>query len=444
MGSRATSGGAGDARPERRLLLLFSTTGYEAGDFVAAAENLGVACVFGSDRCHVMKDPWQDGALPLHFEDPEGSARMILESARTTPVHAIVAVGDRPTVTAALASRALGLPHNPPEAAEAARNKFLARQRLRAAGLPVPPFARFRIDQEPRDAAHQVPFPCVLKPLALSASRGVIRADNPDEFVVAFRRIAGLLRTPEIRVLREEAHDWILVEGFIEGGEVALEGLLDRGRLRPLALFDKPDPLDGPYFEETIYVTPSRLERGVQEQMLRTTEQAARAFGLVHGPIHAELRVSRAGPRVLEVAARSIGGLCSRVLRFGTGISLEELIIRHALGMDIGAFHRESSAAGVMMIPIPHAGIYRGVEGLEEARRVPGVGEVTVSAKEGQRIVPLPEGSSYLGFIFARGSSPEEVEDALRAAHKPLRFEIVPSLNVPPSHSSSEPAPAAD
>ncbi|HEV8661591.1 MAG TPA: ATP-grasp domain-containing protein [Candidatus Methylomirabilis sp.] len=427
----------------RRLLLLFSTTGYEAGDFAAAAEKLHVACVFGSDRCHVMEDPWQDGALPLHFEDPGGSARTILEYSRTTPVHAIVAVGDRPTVTAALACRALGLPHNPPEAVEAARNKFLARQRLQAAGLAVPPFARFRIDQDPRDAARQVPFPCVLKPLALSASRGVIRTDDPDAFVTAFRRIAALLRSPELRVLREEAHDWILVEGFIEGREVALEGLLDRGRVRLLALFDKPDPLDGPYFEETIYVTPSRLQRGVQEQIFRATEQAAGALGLVHGPIHAELRLSPAGPRVLEVAARSIGGLCSRVLRFGTGLSLEELILRHAFGMDVGPFHREASAAGVMMIPIPEAGVYRRVEGLEEARRTAGIEELTITAKEGQKLLPLPEGSSYLGFIFARGTSPEQVEDALRRAHAQLRFEIVPSLDVTPSPSSSEPAATA-
>jgi biotin carboxylase len=420
----------------RRLLLLFSTTGYQAEDFLAAAGKVGVACVFGSDRCHVMEDPWQDGALPLRFEDPEGSARTILEYARRTPVHAVVAVGDRPTVTAALASRALGLPHNPAEAAEIARNKFLSRQRLQNAGLPVPPFTRFGIDRDPRDVVKQVPFPCVLKPLALSASRGVIRADDPQEFVDAFHRIAALLRTPEIRVLREAAHDWILVEGFIDGREVALEGLLDRGRLRPLALFDKPDPLDGPYFEETIYVTPSRLEAAVQEQILEATRRAAAALGLVHGPIHAELRVGRAGPWILEVAARAIGGLCSRVLRFGTGISLEELIIRHALGMEIGLFQREGPAAGVMMIPIPHAGIYRGVGGLEEARRVPGITEVTISAKEGQKMVPLPEGSSYLGFVFARAASPQQVEDALRQAHKCLRFDIIPSLDAPLRQSS--------
>ena len=443
MSRRVHSESNAGAAFARRLLLLFSTTGYEADDFVAAARRLNVACVFGSDRCHVMEDPWQDGALPLRFEDPEGGARVILEYARTTPIQAIVAVGDRPTLTAALACQALGLPHNPPDAAEAARNKFKARQRFQAAGLPVPPFARFAIDQDPREAVRQVRFPCVLKPLALSASRGIIRADNPDEFAAAFRRIAALLRTPEIRVLREEAHDWILVEGFIEGREVALEGILDRGRLRLLALFDKPDPLDGPFFEETIYITPSRLGQEVQAQILQATERAGRALGLVHGPIHAELRVNRAGPWVLEVAARSIGGLCSRVLRFGTGISLEELIIRHAFGMDIGRFHREDLAAGVMMIPILQAGIYRRVEGLEEALRTPGIEEITISAKEGQKILPLPEGSSYLGFIFARGSSPQQVEDALRQAHKGLRLEIAPSLDVTPTPSSSAAATTA-
>jgi biotin carboxylase len=416
--------------------LLFTTTGYEADDFVAAAQKLNVACVFGTDRCHVMEDPWQDAALPLRFEDPEGGARAIREYARTTPIHAIIAVGDRPTLTAALACKALSLPYNPPQAAEAARNKFKARQHFQAAGLPVPAFTRFSIDQDPRDLVRHVRFPCVLKPLALSASRGVVRADDPDEFVTAFHRIAALLRTPEIRVLREEAHDWILVEGFIAGREVALEGILDQGRLYLLALFDKPDPLDGPFFEETIYVTPSRLEPEVQAQIVGAAERAARALGLCHGPIHAELRVNSAGPWVLEVAGRSIGGLCSRVLRFGTGLSLEELIIRHAFGMDIGPFHREDAAAGVMMIPIPQAGVYRGVEGREEARRTPGIEQITISAKEGQKILPLPEGSSYLGFIFARASSPQQVEDALRQSHKHLRFDITPSLDVARDRSS--------
>lgn len=412
-----------------RVLLLYTTTGYNGRDFVEAARKLGVAYVLGTDRCRVLEDPWEDAALPLRFEDPEGSAREVAAFARTTPIHAIVPVGDRPTVVAALASAALGLRHNPPEATAAARNKFWARELFRAAGLRVPRFARLPIDQDPRRVAAAVPFPCVLKPLCLSASRGVIRADTPDEFAAAFQRIVALLLMPDVRLLRDAAADWILVEEFIPGEEVALEGLLDGGRLQPLALFDKPDPLDGPFFEESLYITPSRLPARVQDGIVEEAEGAARALGLSHGPIHAELRLNGAGPWVLEVAPRAIGGLCSRALRFGMGMSLEELIIRHALGMDIAPV-REEAAAGVMMIPIPRGGVFQGVQGVEEARGVPGITEVTVTAKTGQELLPLPEGSSYLGFVFARASSPSHVEEALRAAHRRLQFEIAPSLPV--------------
>lgn len=412
----------------KRLLLLFMTTGYDAREFVEAARKLGVDCVLGTDRCHVLEDPWQDGAIPLRLEDPEGAARLILDYAASNPIDAIVAVGDRTTLTAALACRALGIVHNPPEATEACRNKFTASQRFQAAGLRVPAFTRFPIDRDPRTLVRAVPFPCVLKPLCLSASRGVIRADDPDEFVAAFARIRDLLLTPDIRMLKDEAADWILVEGFIPGTEVAVEAILDRGRLQPLALFDKPDPLDGPFFEETIYITPSRLPDDVQAAILACTEQAARALGLCHGPIHAELRVNAAGPWILEVAARSIGGLCSRTLRFGTGLSLEELIIWNALSMDIASLRREDSPAGVMMIPIPATGVFRGIEGADEALAVPGITEVTITAKVGQTLTPLPEGSSYFGFIFARADSPQKVEDALRMAHKGLRIDIAPSF----------------
>jgi biotin carboxylase len=414
----------------RRILLLFTTTGYEGRDFAEAARRLGVECVLGTDRCRVLEDPWGDGAIPLRFEDAEAAAREIVEYARAYPVHAIVPVGDRPTVAAALAAAALGLRHNPPEAAAAARNKFQARAQFAAAGLRVPRFTRFPLEQEPRKAAlAAIPFPCVLKPLCLSASRGVIRADNPDQFVAAFRRIRDLLLIPEIRVLKDETADWILAEEFIPGSEFALEGLLDGGRLRPLALFDKPDALDGPFFEETLYVTPSRLPAEVQQEILRDAERAAVALELSHGPIHVEVRLNAAGPWVLEVAARAIGGLCSRALRFGVGMSLEELIIRHALGMEIAPV-REDPAAGVMMIPIPRGGILKAVEGLDEARQVGGIDDIAITAKLDQEVVPLPEGSSYLGFIFARGASPEQVEGALRQAHGRLRFEIAARLPV--------------
>ncbi|MBI3090971.1 MAG: ATP-grasp domain-containing protein [Candidatus Tectomicrobia bacterium] len=414
---------------EKRLLLLFATTGYEGRDFAAAAQRLGVAVTLGTDHCHSLDDPWHDGALALRFNQPRTAARVIERYAREHPIHGIVAVGDLPVRTAALASARLGLPHNPSTAAAACRNKYLARRLLRAAGVSVPPFARFPLDADAADAARQVAYPCVLKPLALSASRGVVRAGGPAEFVVAFRRVAALLRTAEVRVRRDEADDWILVEGYLEGREATLEGLLDNGVLRVLAIFDKPDPLEGPFFEETLFVTPSREDAATQAAMVKEVDRACRALGLVRGPIHAELRLTPQGPRILEIAARAIGGLCSRTLRFGTGMSLEELIIRHALGLEIEP-RREDRAVGVMMLPIERPGIYERVEGIEAARAVDGIDEVTITAKSSQALLPLPEGGSYLGFIFARGDSPQQVEQALRQAHRALRFTVSPILPV--------------
>lgn len=292
-----------------RLMLLFTTTGYEAREFVQAAQQLGVETVLGSDRCHVLDDPWQDGALPLRFERPQEAAQHILDYARTQPLDAILPIGDTPVLTAALATQALGFQHNTPSAAAASRNKFVMRQLLRDAGLRVPWFACFPMQADPRVLQQEIPYPCVLKPLALSASRGVMRANTPEEFVTAFWRLRALLATPEIRMKRDEVYEAILVESFIPGCEVALEGLLTAGRLEVLALFDKPDPLDGPCFEETLYITPSRLKPSVQEAIIRCTEQAAHALGLVHGPLHAELRINQEGPWMLEVAARAIGGL---------------------------------------------------------------------------------------------------------------------------------------
>jgi len=269
-----------------------------------------------------------------------------------------------------------------------------------------------------------------LKPLALSASQGVIRADNAIQFREAFHRIRRLLETPAIRILKDPGNQYLLVEDYIEGKEVALEGLLSKGRLRVLALFDKPDPLVGPFFEETIYVTPSRHSLPIQRRIASCARAAAQALGLHDGPVHAEFRINKRGVWILELAARSIGGLCSRALRFGTGMSLEELIIRHALGMKTLSTQREAKAAGVLMLPIPGMGYLRSVEGMARARQVRGIQEVTITAKLGQKLVPWPEGSSYLGFIFARSSSPEQAEKALRTAHSKLSFEISPELPV--------------
>jgi hypothetical protein len=431
-----------------RLLVLATTTGYQTRAFGDAAARLGVDLVFATDRCHMLDDPWRDGAIPIRFYDEQASVDAIVESARARPIDGVLVVGDRPTVIAARASEALGLPGHPPAAAAIARNKRLFRERLRGSGLPTPSFVVASIDADPRALTRSVSFPAVIKPAALSGSRGVMRVDDPAALRDAFARLRTMLASAEILAERDPAHQVILVEDFIPGREFAIEGILDHGHLHLLALFDKPDPLDGPFFEETIYITPSSEPAAVQDAVAEAVRQAAATIGLRHGPIHAECRVNEDGVFVLEVAARPIGGLCARALRFNpqspnqsaicnlqsaisqSAISLEELLVRHALGESPAACCRESEASGVMMIPIPRRGIFRGVSGTEAAAKVGGVERVEITAKIDQRLVPLPEGASYFGFIFARGSTSRDVERALRDAHACLEFRVDPLWQV--------------
>jgi len=408
----------------RSVVLLAPITTYRAPDFVAAAERMGVEVIRASDRCHTLAQQWEGGAIPVHFDRPETAARELVDALADRPVDAVIGTDERTVVVAAIAARMLGLAHNPVEAAWAARDKHRMRARLTRRGVPSPGWALLSLDEAEGEIGRSVRFPCVIKPLLLSASRGVMRADTPCSFRRALDRLRALLDRPDVRRVGEKESHQVLVEDFIPGEEVALEGLLCAGQLRVLALFDKPDPLDGPFFEETIYVTPSRKAPEVQRAVAACAARAARALGLVEGPVHAEIRLGPQGPVVIEAAARTIGGLCSRALRFGAGISLEELVLRHALGMDVTSLDTRPDASGVMMIPIPRPGVLKRVEGVREASGVPGIEGVEITAHIGQALEPLPEGSAYLGFIFARAETPDAVEAALRVAHRLLRFDI--------------------
>jgi biotin carboxylase len=419
-----------------RLLLLIPTTTYRTEDFVAAADKLGVDLVVASERPSTFEAEFPDGLMTLDFADPGKAARKVEEFARRHPIDAVVPVDDLTTVVAAAIAGALGLPaSNPVGAVATARNKLAMREALRQAGVPCPAYHLFTVGDDPAAASRGVGYPCVLKPTILAASRGVIRADSEAEFVAAFRRIEAILRTPEVAAHGEGAEQ-ILVEAFVPGREVALEGLLVGGTLEVLALFDKPDPLDGPFFEETIYVTPSRLPAEAQTAIAAATAAAAGALGLREGPVHAELRLDGSRAWIVEIAARSIGGLCSRTLRFGTGMSLEELILRHALGLPFTTA-RDRQPAGVMMIPIPRGGVLEAVRGQEAAAAVPGIEAITITAHPGQELVPLPEGAQYPGFIFARADTPDAVEAALREAHR--RLELVICRDLPPTPPASLP-----
>ncbi len=425
-----------------RLLVVSATTGYQLRSFTDAVERLGVDLVFATDRCHQLDDPWRDSAIAIRFHDEDASVDAVVASCATARPSGVVALGDRPAVVAALAAEALGLRGHPVAAVRDATHKLRTRRRLREAGLAVPEFRALPVGANETALLAGARFPCVIKPMALSASRGVMRADTPRELVTAAARLRRLLETPAVRALRDPANEAMLIETFIPGREVALEGVVTEGALRIFAIFDKPDPLDGPFFEESIYVTPDTLPVASRVDVIAQVETAVRALGLANGPVHAEVRIDGGRIVVLEVAPRPIGGRCARVLRFdppagregdGERASLEEVLARHALGETVDDWRVSRECSAVMMIPVPGAGICRGVAGVEAARAVPGVDDVVITVKPGERLVPWPEGSSYPGFIFARHDDRPAVMEAIRRAHRHLRFDIAAELPVGPA-----------
>ena len=403
------------------MLLIAPAQSYRIPAYFGAAAALGVEVVLASDGRHSLIPRVAEG-LHIDFNDPQRSRRVLQEAIRDAPISAVVATDDSTAELSSRVAASLGLPHNPPSAARTARRKDLARAALAAAGVRVPHFRTLDLDRPRPPQIAGVGYPCVVKPLALAASRGVIRADSPEELLAACYRVERIVAG----CVDEEERRTLLIEDFIPGLEVAMEGMLRGGELHPLAIFDKPDPLDGPFFEETYYITPSRLAPAEQDRIAARVAEACRAYGLREGPVHAELRISAGDAWIIEVAARTIGGDCARLLDFGTGRSLEELVLSHALGrpLDLAPSTR---AAGVLMIPTARAGTLRRVEGVLEASRIAGVEEVVIAVREGYELVPLPEGGSYLGFVFARAAAAREVEQALRDAHACLRVVVAPA-----------------
>ena len=405
----------------KRVLVLLPTTGYRNNDFLAAAKKLGVEIVTAANYCHQLAPSW--GLAPimaLHFDRPEQAADTVLREIDGNP-DAVLAVDDSGVELAALLAERLGLPGNPAHAVRRVRDKLAFRRLLEEWEFQCPGFRHLPSGDDPGKLVPELKFPAVVKARRLSGSRGVIRADDSQALV----RAVNWVRAIQSRADRDAQELGLIIEDFIPGREHALEGTLQQGELTTLALFDKPDPLDGPTFEETIYVTPSRLPEALQDRIHQEVARACRLAGLVTGPVHAEVRINDQGVWILEVAARSIGGLCGRVLTHSLGMSLEELILRQAVAEPL-AVAGEGGAAGVMMIPIPRRGIYHALKGLADAQSVPGVTGVSITAEPGQIIAPPPDGASYLGFIFARAENPADAEAALRIAHRRLHFDIRP------------------
>ena len=413
-----------------RVLLIAPPGSYRVHAYLEAARDLGIGMLVASEGEHSLVPGIEDG-LRVDFGDPDAVIEQIVSAHRDRPVAGVVATDDGTVEIANRAAAALGLAHNALSAARITRRKDLARAALAAAGLPVPAVRQVELRRPLGSQLAGVEFPCVVKPLALSASRGVIRADDPPGLEAACRRAGAIARTAAVASAGAEERDTLLVESFVPGPEIALEGMLEGGELSVLAIFDKPDPLDGPFFEETIYVTPSRLPRPVQALAAERVRAGCAAYGLTEGPVHAELRLHDGDAWIIEIAGRTIGGDCARLFTFGSGTSLEHLVLQRALGRGPDVAFRDSGrAAGVLMIPTPGAGTLRRVEGVMAASRIPGICEVSVTVREGYELTPLPEGGTYLGFVFALGEDPAGVEESLRRAQETVRVIVAPSLAV--------------
>jgi biotin carboxylase len=408
-----------------RLLLIVPPNSYRTVAYLEAARQHGVQVLVASEGKYSLVGEIA-GGLHVDLSAPDALDRL-LEASRDEPFSGVIATDDTTVELGSRVAQALGLPHNEPQAARTSHFKHLSRQTLAAAGVPVPDFHLVNLSGDIAEQCAGIGFPVVVKPLALSASRGVIRANNRRELLSACARAQAIVAAEAENSACTRSH--LLVEAYVAGQEVAVEGLLQQGELTVLAIFDKPDPLDGPFFEETYYVTPSRHSAARQEQITDTVKAACAGMGLREGPVHAEVRLAEHGCVIIEVASRTIGGECARLLSFGTGHSLEALVIAHAVGQPL-TLVPPAGAAGVLMIPVHQAGLLRRIEGITAARAVPGIEDILVTIRDGYELVPLPEGSSYLGFIFARAETPQQVEAALRAAHAELRVVVGPLLKI--------------
>lgn len=397
----------------RPIVLVAASQSYRVGDFVEAARLLRMDPVVASDA----EDPL-GRHLRIDLADPEAAAARIASD--IPEAVGVLAIDDQGVIIASLAAARLGVAHNAPAAAAATRDK-LAMRRLLAERAVAQPRYRPAGPGEVAAMASEVGYPAVVKPIGLSASRGVIRVDGAAAAVAAEERVRDILAAAGRR-----PDEPLLVEEYIPGAELAVEGVLSDGSLDVLAFIDKPEPLEGPYFEETLYVTPSRLETAVLDRVESLVVAASAALGLSVGPIHVEVRIPNdRRPVLIEVAARTIGGLCGRALSFGlVGESLEVLAIRAVAGLRSPMTDPAKPASGVLMIPIPATGRLTEIDGLEAAIAIEGIDDVEITVPVGRRVVALPEGDRYLGFVFASGAGPAEVEDALRRAGAALTVAI--------------------
>lgn len=409
------------------ILLIAPARSYRVASYIQAAEKLGYRLLIVSDSRHSLVSAIADG-ITIDFDQPDQAFNTVIKSIQSKSIVTVIATDDRVVTLSSRIAKALGLAHNDPQATLLTYRKDLARIRLQQQHCNVPEF-RVCAFEKIADIAEDLDYPVVIKPLMLSGSRGVIRADDAEQCIQAGHRVARIV---QLETQDDYERNHCLIEQFLKGDEVAIEGFVQSGKFINLAMFDKPEPMNGPFFEESFYITPSRLPTHVQQAVIDEIERSCHAYGLTHGPIHAEARITDQGVFLLEMASRTIGGQCAQLIEFALGQKLEEVIIR-LMCLEKLALSTNRQHAGVLMIPIPKGGILKRVEGLLDARRVDHISSIEIHIQPGYELIPLPEGSSYLGFIFASAASYDDTLQALKSAHEKLKFITAPRWHLQPA-----------
>lgn len=411
-----------EENPIKQSLLLIAPHGsYRTMRYLQAASRLDLNVIIVSEGEHSIVSEYAQG-VHVKFEHPDLALEIILKETINHNIAVVIGTDDSVVELASKVAKHCGLEHNDVNAARLARRKDLARDALKANNTPVPDFQLVSLD-ELLTGRNVQSFPLVIKPIALSASRGVIRVNNQSELLDAARRVTKLLaQQTDLEPIEKQS---VLLEEYIHGEEIAIEGIVDNGRFQLLTIFDKPDPLYGPFFAETFYITPTRLDSEAIDKVCQVVQSACDAYGIKTGPVHAECRLRDAQVYLIEMAARTIGGLCSDILEYGLGCTLEDIVLKQAIGCGSKNTFSET-AAGVLMIPVTQHGILKRIEGLLYASKIEFIEDINIQLRDGYELVPLPEGNSYLGFVFAKAPSYEQVEQALRKAYACLNVVVAP------------------
>ncbi len=402
------------------VLLIAPSGSYRIPPYIEAAKALGIGLLVVSNSKHSLVSEVAKG-ISVDFDDLRLAREIILSEIKGLKILSVLATDDICVGLSSQIAQQLGLPQNNPSAARLTHRKDLAREALQLAGCNTPEFQVIKLI-DASNLSKSINYPVVIKPLSLSASRGVIRANDAAEFVQACRRIDSILEyTGQSGYERNQ----VLVEAYLDGAEFAVEGIIIAGEFHLLMIFDKPEPLIGPFFEETYYLTPSQLESAQIQELINEVSRCCHAYNLTHGPVHAEARITQTGVVLLELAARTIGGQCGQLIEFSTCQKLEELVILGMCGIK-PELPSSVESAGVLMIPVAKSGLLKRVEGMTDALQVEFIRDIEIHIQAGYELIPLPEGSSYLGFIFAQAPSYQQTYDALKKAYDKLNFVTQP------------------